>query len=236
MILLIFNQRSAQTHISDALMLNNNDQECISYLDEFDMIIYKSTQNIHHVMLRHFNFNIVVDVADYLLDRFNYTKILFVNKGLEPGIIPNDRIKPNYYIIQTTPQLEECLGVEIEANRRNRIIRFHLPLALRVNFYNFIENEPFIVAREEPEEPVRVSMKRTWTDRLNAMTTDDKEIENEISECVVCLDNDPTIMLAPCMHQCICTTCIVEIMEREDQAKKCPICRVVIEDIFKPIK
>lgn len=239
MILLVFSQTIVQTDIGDALALTNAEREIIQFTDfyQFNLIkcVFKQDQILHHTMIRHPDQTVIMDIIDLLVTTRNYSKVLIINKRLENHMVPDGRLKYNYYIIRTTPQLEECLNFQVEGFRRNRIIRNSLPLAVS------LEQHMFFMMAPEPEserEPERTPLKRTWTERLDAMTSEEraKEKTQGSIECVICIDAYPAIMLAPCMHQCVCKECIVEIMERGDQKKKCPICREPIDDIFKPIK
>lgn len=42
-------------------------------------------------------------------------------------------------------------------------------------------------------------------------------------ECVVCLENTKEVLLLPCRHMCVCTTCLAHI-------DKCPVCRSQFEE------
>ena len=45
------------------------------------------------------------------------------------------------------------------------------------------------------------------------------EGEEELRECVVCLDGEPTFAVVPCGHRCLCEGC------RWAAASECPLCR-----------
>ena len=47
------------------------------------------------------------------------------------------------------------------------------------------------------------------------------QIENESEECVICLDNKPNCIFAPCYHNVVCSNC--------EKQTHCPICR---EEIY----
>lgn len=46
----------------------------------------------------------------------------------------------------------------------------------------------------------------------------------ESPECIVCLDSPSTIILAPCGHFCLCSTCKDNIVN-----EKCPMCRIKVQ-------
>lgn len=48
-------------------------------------------------------------------------------------------------------------------------------------------------------------------------------------ECVVCLENSKEILLLPCRHMCICSTCLTQI-------DKCPVCRSPFEEYIAMLK
>ncbi len=85
--------------------------------------------------------------------------------------------------------------------------------------------------------PERTSLNDTYQKRLRVPdpgVADDSEDESSPT-CCICLSAPPTTMFSPCQHQCACRDCAVEVMERDDQKKTCPLCRAPIEDIFRPI-
>ena len=43
--------------------------------------------------------------------------------------------------------------------------------------------------------------------------------EEEVAECVVCLDSSPTHAVLPCGHRCLCAGCVGAA------ARECPVCR-----------
>ena len=61
--------------------------------------------------------------------------------------------------------------------------------------------------------------------------------EKEI-KCVVCLTNEPKVILYPCRHKCVCQNCYTSINSL--QPHKCPICRAIftdginIDNVFDP--
>lgn len=57
---------------------------------------------------------------------------------------------------------------------------------------------------------------------VDLFSTDNKQ-------CVVCLDNQLEIMLAPCKHFCMCWKCAELLMSK---SQTCPICRVYIEEYY----
>jgi hypothetical protein len=51
------------------------------------------------------------------------------------------------------------------------------------------------------------------------------------NECVICLDETPTVVFGPCGHSCICNTCC-EQMQSINRSNSCPLCRRAISNIF----
>lgn len=54
--------------------------------------------------------------------------------------------------------------------------------------------------------------------------------ETQCSECVVCLDEDPTHAFIPCGHKCVCHDCGDSIMQ---DSKMCPLCRSKVAGVMK---
>ena len=44
----------------------------------------------------------------------------------------------------------------------------------------------------------------------------------ESATCVICLNAEPTHLLAPCGHQCVCAACCKMVLAR---TRQCPVCR-----------
>ncbi|XP_071153984.1 uncharacterized protein [Mytilus edulis] len=62
-----------------------------------------------------------------------------------------------------------------------------------------------------------------------------KEIEKEKEKlkCVVCQDNDKSVLILPCRHLCLCLSCGNTIARlRNVDRRVCPLCRVRIETIM----
>ena len=50
----------------------------------------------------------------------------------------------------------------------------------------------------------------------------DGAVEDEESECIVCLSSKRDTVLLPCRHMCVCTECAQQLRQ---QTNKCPVCR-----------
>lgn len=55
---------------------------------------------------------------------------------------------------------------------------------------------------------------------------DIKVYGDDESECVVCFENDKTIVFAPCGHYCTCKSCSDAIVNKNNE---CPMCRTIIK-------
>jgi hypothetical protein len=183
----------------------------------------------------------VFDMLDQLCEQFQCGRALIVSRNITRADIPPGRFKDNYYLIRAVDQLEQALMVELPDRDRRSLARMTLPLhytgqrraPVMYVVQHLIQLQDHPPQREVQREPVP----NVWEERLNAEEGRKRKREEEDEEitCIICLDKDPVIMLAPCMHQCLCDVCVREIMERDDQQKNCPVCREEIKDIYKPI-
>ncbi len=57
--------------------------------------------------------------------------------------------------------------------------------------------------------------------------TSDESISEDRLVCVACVDNEKSVILLPCGHLCLCTTCSEWIMSHD---QKCPMCRRKIRE------
>jgi hypothetical protein len=62
---------------------------------------------------------------------------------------------------------------------------------------------------------------------------EESDPKRQRSECAVCLDAEPEIVLVPCGHECTCAACSKQLKEAK---AKCPICRAEILHFQRVIK
>ncbi|KAG8174099.1 hypothetical protein JTE90_008685 [Oedothorax gibbosus] len=48
------------------------------------------------------------------------------------------------------------------------------------------------------------------------------------SDCIVC-ENPSTVKFVPCLHSCLCSNCFSTYLKH---ARKCPLCRIEIDDVI----
>lgn len=209
------------------------------------------------LFIRHPNPLIVFDAIDAEMREKECNTCLIINRHMQPEDVPENRLLPNYYIINFVEQLEEALNVQIEDRSRRTLTNTVLPSMVQVRAADRIlfgtgqplimtNNGPFILEfdfapllqQQQQQQPVvREPINEVWENRLASKRRKvdvEEDIEGE-STCIICLDDPPSIMLAPCQHQCLCEVCAREVLERSDQKKQCPICRAEIQEIYKPI-
>jgi len=51
-------------------------------------------------------------------------------------------------------------------------------------------------------------------------------------DCIICLDEKPSVVFGPCGHSCMCTVCLEQMQKIKQQAKQCPLCRRNIVNVF----
>lgn len=67
---------------------------------------------------------------------------------------------------------------------------------------------------------------------LNLTTSEYAEFHKEIpsSTCVVCLNNPIEMIILPCYHYCLCSSCS-GLMEQSASSILCPLCQCTVEKI-----
>lgn len=50
--------------------------------------------------------------------------------------------------------------------------------------------------------------------------------------CVVCMEQEKSVVLLPCKHMCMCKACTQQILARGQDTAMCPVCRGPIHDIM----
>lgn len=178
-----------------------------------------------------------IDVIDELYQRY-YTRckrVVIVDRQM---LIPADRISPCYFPVKRAFELEQGMDMVWTNEQRNKIKtrvmnveRQIIHNVARSLITQLLTGGLMFLHQPEEVEEERTPLTTTWEDRLKTPTA-----KRSKKNCVICLENDPVVMLAPCMHQCVCDVCAKELMERNDQRKKCPLCRGQINDLFRPIK
>lgn len=58
-------------------------------------------------------------------------------------------------------------------------------------------------------------------DKMQRKTDVKKELEEDLLQCVVCMDQPRKMLIRPCNHFCVCQSCV-------KQLQKCPICKCYI--------
>ncbi|KJE96212.1 serine/threonine-protein kinase PBS1 [Capsaspora owczarzaki ATCC 30864] len=81
-----------------------------------------------------------------------------------------------------------------------------------------------------PVAAARPSFDACFRQLQDASATSDEHSNSSANhrQCTVCRDAEPTAMLLPCRHACVCETCALSLLERT-QAAACPICRQRIQ-------
>ena len=68
-------------------------------------------------------------------------------------------------------------------------------------------------------------------DGINHSNSDFEE-DNTKSCCIVCQDNQKSVVLMPCRHLCLCTVCCQKIFYMRISKRLCPLCRVKIDNFI----
>ena len=71
-------------------------------------------------------------------------------------------------------------------------------------------------------------LKQTMQDKIKLIEEAEKRLMENITKCIVCLDNDKCISFDGCEHIALCQECESGIID-----KKCPICRTQYSNIKK---
>ncbi|KAK2197675.1 bifunctional E3 ubiquitin-protein ligase MGRN1-RNF157-like/Zinc finger [Babesia duncani] len=66
---------------------------------------------------------------------------------------------------------------------------------------------------------------------INAMCKAENGEENDEGLCSICFDAIPNILIRPCSHVCVCSTCIGHVASKS--TARCPLCRVLIDELIK---
>lgn len=174
-----------------------------------------------------------IDIIDDLYQQYydQCNRVVIIDRLMK---IPEQRILPCYFPVKRAFELEQGMDMVWTNEQRNKISERILTNVRPVvqSLLNRLLSSSYMIIRERPE---RTPLSTTWEERLKETPSKRTKTDDE-SICVVCLDNESVVMWAPCMHQCVCDVCAKELMERNDQTRKCPLCREPITDLFRPIK
>lgn len=194
--------------------------------------------------------------AEMVVARYNqsvYNKVLVLSRAR----LNIEEMPSNWYMIRTVPDLEDALHItltteqlraltSVQNSQRRSSVRYSY--AMPAEFFQIIQQlvgmDDDQVARtgfeqfQQPEVRTRTPLNAQWEEKLKDKSPPPPTKKQRVDDslCVICLTSETNVVCLPCAHQCVCDICIVEILERDDQKKKCPICREEIQDIVKPIK
>ncbi len=112
---------------------------------------------------------------------------------------------------------------KVYSNVYNDRLNCKFPRALREpnRFYEIGPNDLTLVSRNGSRPFYQVNVRNIKI--IPDPSLDFSQIKvYEITECVVCMSDNSTEILAPCGHRCMCKTCSDQLLR---VSKKCPICR-----------
>ena len=108
------------------------------------------------------------------------------------------------------------------------------------------ENNPNTINVQLPVAPRRYELRNRKSNEQpcqphNNATCDDLsenlkrilEDEQEKRLCVVCRDNNKSVLVLPCKHICLCVDCARKVVEHPNPVRRvCPLCRADIETVM----
>lgn len=180
--------------------------------------------------------NRTFDEIRILVEPMQYDKVLILDHNIQDII----DMPLNWYVIHSLSQLEEALHVQCTTEQSymlsRRSFQLRIPMPIVQLLQQIVGYDDDQVTRHAPE--TRTPLNAEWAAKIEEKEEEEKNDDNDETDpkCVICLTNDPCILLTPCSHQCVCDICVKEVLERDDQKKQCPVCRNEIKDIYKPIK
>jgi hypothetical protein len=142
-------------------------------------------------------------------------------------------------VVNTGAELAGELGVEIAQrnlqylDRRLGHGRVRSPLDIMRSMA--ISAVIFLEKQNENKRAI-LDEKEHWVKRLKLAADEEKECEDDADCCVICQEHPKSVIITPCLHQCICATCGKQLLEKEDVENLCPVCREPIQKLLHPIK
>jgi hypothetical protein len=75
----------------------------------------------------------------------------------------------------------------------------------------------------------QIITRHTWSEK-KLHQAEEKQPENIVDECCICLEENSLVLFQPCRHQCCCVLCGLII--RQEVGKTCPLCRTPVNKIL----
>ena len=131
--------------------------------------------------------------------------------------LKNNLIKNNIYLGKVSRVEPSLQAAFIDFGRdRHGFLSFN---DIQSDYYQIPQSD-LIKIKEEEER-----------DREELLKQSEKEEQNK--ECCVCMDEDQTHVIVPCMHKALCEGCAEDF--QKFPAPTCPICRAdILKDPTKP--
>lgn len=129
--------------------------------------------------------------------------------------------------------MEERAGLRSRANSTTRV-RGVVPtpfsnMTRRASRARTLPAAPSVPSSQQSSQlPVAVKPKKAEA----VVKSDDNAAADDLTVCVVCMDNPRTMTFVPCGHYCVCAACAKTL-----EAKKvCPMCRATAQMIMQTFK
>lgn len=135
----------------------------------------------------------------------------------------------NYASIHSAADVEAHLGIVVTEEQRAR-----LDVVMQVRVPPILTH--FIRILQNPAKRVKLDEDEHWKKRLRLAAEEEKEdeeLEDDV-KCAICWGHPKSVMMDPCQHMCVCATCAVDLMKRDEM--ECPLCKEVVKRFMVPIK
>eukprot|EP00760_Papus_ankaliazontas_P034211 PhM_4_TR7045/c0_g1_i1/m.89168 len=91
-----------------------------------------------------------------------------------------------------------------------------------------VREKHFVIPKDLPAQSTQ-ELRRLEKELAEYIEKVRENLETNSTKCIACMVNEPGVIIMPCKHKVLCTSCCTKVLI-------CPMCRVKIKEVFEPVE